>query len=135
MQATPLPNIPLYYAGYKVYSASRAGAGASALEAMWQQRDTRVLQKLREQLLAMQAQGVVFPAKSWPARLMRPEGRWGFRACVPKFLASASVPSSLLTSASGPFCLTTASPGQPGLSSRICLLYYCRASKSQLIKL
>ena len=75
MQATPLPNIPLYYAGYKVYSASRAGAGASALEAMWQQRDTRVLQKLQEQLLAMQAQGVVFPAKSWPARLMRPEGR------------------------------------------------------------
>ena len=76
VQATPLPNIPLYYAGYKVYSASRAGAGATALEAMWQQRDTAVLQKLREQLLAMQSQGVVFPHKSWPARLLTPERRW-----------------------------------------------------------
>ena len=75
-QATPLPNIPLYYAGYKVYSASRAGAGATALEAMWQQRDTAVLHKLREQLLAMQSQGVVFPRKSWPARLLTPERRW-----------------------------------------------------------
>ena len=80
-QATPLPNIPLYYAGYKVYSASRAGAGAAALEAMWQQRDSAVLQRLRQQLLALQDQGIVFPRKSWPARLIMPE-----RRCVASML-------------------------------------------------
>ncbi|KAK9833474.1 hypothetical protein WJX81_008235 [Elliptochloris bilobata] len=74
--ATPVPNLPLYYCGYKAFSASSALAGCTALRNMLSHAETQQLQALRAQLQALQASGVVFPKDSWPARLLRPEPRY-----------------------------------------------------------
>ena len=82
VQATPVPNIPLYFAGYKVYSASKALGGCSALRMMWAQTDTQRLTALREELLQLQEAGVSFPAGSWPQRLIRQEARYVFASSL-----------------------------------------------------
>lgn len=74
--ATPVPNIPLYYAGYKAYSARRALGGCAALQLMWAQTDTDALTSLRQQLVSLQHSGVIFPIGSWPHRLIKEDTRY-----------------------------------------------------------
>ncbi len=75
--ATPLPNIPVYYAGYRVYSHYRALEGAKQLQAAIREQDAQQLGALRDNLMVMQeAQGVQVPAESWPAHLLRTEKRY-----------------------------------------------------------
>lgn len=79
-----MPNIPLYYAGYKLYSASRALGGCSALRLLWSQTETDHLSQLREQLVHLQHGGVVFPKGSWPQQLIQQDARYAVHApCVP----------------------------------------------------
>ncbi|KAK9909944.1 hypothetical protein WJX75_009840 [Coccomyxa subellipsoidea] len=74
--ATPVPNLPLYYAGYKVYSARTALVGCNALTNMWSHLDTEQLTKLREKLRELQDSGVVFPEDAWTGKLLRPHPRY-----------------------------------------------------------
>lgn len=75
--ATPLPNIPVYYAGYRVYSHYRALEGAKQLQTAFAQQDAQQLGALRDSLMVMQeVQGMQFPADSWPAHLLRTEKRY-----------------------------------------------------------
>ncbi|BDA42909.1 hypothetical protein COCOBI_03-8020 [Coccomyxa sp. Obi] len=74
--ATPVPNLPLYYAGYKLYSARTALKGCTALSNMWSHLDTEQLTKLREQLQALQDSGVVFPEDAWTGKLLRSHPRY-----------------------------------------------------------
>lgn len=94
-QATPVPNIPLYYAGYKAYSARRALGGCAALQLMWAQTDTDALTSLRQQLVSLQHSGVIFPIGSWPHRLIKEDTRYGMG--WPGKLVARPAPSACIT--------------------------------------
>lgn len=63
---TPLPNLPLYYMGYRLYSNYRAWSGAQCLVEMLEHHDTMQLEGLRTSLRQLHDCGVHFPAGSWP---------------------------------------------------------------------
>lgn len=59
----------------QLYSARTALKGCNALTNMWSHLDTEQLTKLREQLQALQASGVVFPEDAWTGKLLRSHPR------------------------------------------------------------
>jgi hypothetical protein len=71
-QVLPLPNIPLYYAGYKAWSARQGLVGCRALQSAFEQLDARQLGELRDSLREL---GTDFPPDSWPAQLLRNDPR------------------------------------------------------------
>lgn len=70
LMLTPFPNLPLYYAAYRIYSNRRAAAGALCLQEVLQHHSDMQVDTLRASLRATSQQGVAFPADSWPARLL-----------------------------------------------------------------
>ena len=73
---TPLPNITVYYTIYRIWSHSRALSGIKSLEKGFAALDSEQLKTLRDELLRLRAQGVVFPKGSWTDRLVRQEARY-----------------------------------------------------------
>mmetsp|Transcript_26253 Transcript_26253/g.62427 ORF Transcript_26253/g.62427 Transcript_26253/m.62427 type:complete len:207 (-) Transcript_26253:33-653(-) len=68
---SPLPNIPVYYFGYRTWAHYRAWQGAQSLQGLILNIDHRQLSELRSRLLEMQAEGGrAFEAGSWPAELI-----------------------------------------------------------------
>lgn len=78
LMVTPLPNITVYYTGYRIYSHLRALQGAKALEQSLEQLNSKQLQELRVALLTLKERNpeFVFRPKEWPERLMRKEHRY-----------------------------------------------------------
>ncbi|KAL4445774.1 hypothetical protein ABPG77_008973 [Micractinium sp. CCAP 211/92] len=78
LMLTPLPNITVYYTGYRLYSHLRALQGAKALEQSLEQLNSKQLQDLRVALLTLKERNpeFVFRPKEWPERLMRKEHRY-----------------------------------------------------------
>lgn len=78
LMVTPLPNLTVYYTGYRIYSHLRALQGAKALEQNLEQLNSKQLQDLRVALLTLKERNpaFVFRPKEWPARLMRKEHRY-----------------------------------------------------------
>jgi hypothetical protein len=75
---TPLPNVTVYYTGYRIYSHWRALQGARALDRAFAAADSAQLTATRDALLRLQAARpeLVFPPDEWPARLIRREARY-----------------------------------------------------------
>ncbi|KAK9813145.1 hypothetical protein WJX72_009791 [[Myrmecia] bisecta] len=71
---TPLPNIPLYYSAWRVYSHFTAYRGGSTLESMLEELATEQLLELRQQLLKTGRKDL--PEDSWPAQLVNLQGRY-----------------------------------------------------------
>eukprot|EP00884_Botryococcus_braunii_P000606 jgi/Botrbrau1/10546/Bobra.7_1s0023.2 len=69
----PLPNIPLYYAGYKAWSAGRGLSGCVTLQKSFQQLDSQQLAGLQDSLRSL---GTDFPVGSWPALLLSNDPRY-----------------------------------------------------------
>lgn len=78
LMVTPLPNLTVYYTGYRIYSHLRALQGARALEQALDQLNSKQLRDLRVALLTYQERnpGFNFRPKEWPARLIRREHRY-----------------------------------------------------------
>lgn len=77
LMLTPLPNITVYYTGYRIYSHYKALQGSKSLEKGFAALDSQQLRALRDDLLRYQAQhDVDFPAESWPAKLIKKEKRY-----------------------------------------------------------
>jgi len=94
----PAPHGP---AGAQAFSASSALSGCAALRNMLSHAETQQLAALRRDLLGLQATGVVFPADSWPAKLLRPEPRCARppaagQAAAPGAPGGSSWPAKLL---------------------------------------
>ncbi|EFN57694.1 hypothetical protein CHLNCDRAFT_142893 [Chlorella variabilis] len=78
LMLTPLPNITVYYTGYRIYSHFRALQGTKALEQNLEQLNSKQLRDLRDQLLIYQERhsGFQFRPGEWPAKLIRKEHRY-----------------------------------------------------------
>jgi len=86
-QISPLPNLPVYYAGYKTWAHYRAWRGAQSLQGIVLNIDRKQLVNLRLQLLDMQsADGRHFEEGTWPAELLALSPRYQaiFDATQPK---------------------------------------------------
>ncbi|KAI7842265.1 hypothetical protein COHA_003906 [Chlorella ohadii] len=77
LMLTPLPNITVYYTGYRIYSHYRALQGCKALEECLEQLNSKQLRTLRDELLLLQEQtpGLKYPRDEWPSKLIRREHR------------------------------------------------------------
>lgn len=73
LMVTPLPNVTVYYTGWRLYSHYQAAKGAKVIKHGFTELDTQQLHALRDELLGLKEQGVVFPQDSWPAKLIRKE--------------------------------------------------------------
>jgi len=76
LMVTPLPNVTVYYTGWRLYSHYQAAKGAKLLKHGFTELDTQQLHTLRDELLGLKEQGVVFSQDSWPAKLIRKEKRY-----------------------------------------------------------
>lgn len=77
LMVTPLPNITVYYTGYRIYSHYRALQGIKTLEKSLTELDSQQLRALRDALLAYQeTSGTRLPPDGWPARLVRQEPQY-----------------------------------------------------------
>lgn len=74
--ATPLPNITVYYTGYRIYSHWRALQGLRSLERSLTELDSRQLRALREALLAWQEGNGPLQEGSWAARLVQQDRQY-----------------------------------------------------------
>lgn len=75
LQVSPLPNIPIYYSGWRCWVHYRAWRGAQSLQSLVLNVDRRQLVKLRSKLLELQAAGHHFEEGSWPADLLSRSNR------------------------------------------------------------
>ena len=76
LMLTPLPNVTVYYTGWRLYSHYQAMKGAKLLTHGFLEIDTMQLHAIRDELLLLKEEGVVFPAHSWPARLIQKEKKY-----------------------------------------------------------
>jgi hypothetical protein len=79
LMLTPLPNLTVYYTGYRIYSHYKALQGCKALERAFLELDSAQLRALSEDLLRHQRErmaGAPYPPEGWPARLLRREWRY-----------------------------------------------------------
>ena len=72
LAATPLPNIPIYYAVYRFYSNYAALHGCGGLKSLLDCHEAYELGRLQQQLKSYK--DYAFPPKSWPA-VLRQGGR------------------------------------------------------------
>ena len=70
LAATPLPNLPVYYVGYRVYSHHNARKGAETVLHALARRDAAARQRLRAAVSDMQRAGHSPAAGSWSALLL-----------------------------------------------------------------
>ena len=70
LMVTPLPNITVYYTLYRIWSHSRALQGSFVLDHGFSALDGKQLVRLREELLALQNQGVDFGEDTWTHKLV-----------------------------------------------------------------
>lgn len=76
LMATPLPNVTVYYAGYRWYANYRALQGTKSLQQCFSDLDARQLRALRDDLLWYQEKGGELPLGLWPAKLIQKEKRY-----------------------------------------------------------
>jgi hypothetical protein len=70
LMVTPLPNITVYYTLYRIWSHSRALQGSFVLDHGFCALDAKQLVHFREQLIALQNQGVDFGKDTWTHKLV-----------------------------------------------------------------
>lgn len=75
-QATPIPNIPLYYAGYRVYSNYCAWTGSCTINHGLTRLDALSMLKLRTEIEQWKQDGIVFPVDSWQQRVLQEDKRY-----------------------------------------------------------
>ncbi|GAB4823824.1 hypothetical protein N2152v2_010870 [Parachlorella kessleri] len=73
LMVTPLPNVTVYYTGYRLYSNYRALQGTKSLERCFSDLSSKQLRALRDDLLRYQARGGELPKQLWPYKLIQQE--------------------------------------------------------------
>eukprot|EP00951_Prasinocladus_malaysianus_P021804 scaffold181160_cov48-Prasinocladus_malaysianus.AAC.1 len=81
MQLSPLPNIPVYYFGYRTWAHYRAWQGARSLHEVIVDIDRKQLLGLREKIIGMQAGGHKLAKGSWAEDLVSLSSRYQTIIC------------------------------------------------------
>lgn len=81
-----MPNIPVYYAGYRVYSHYSAWIGVNTLQAGLHNADARSKRTLLTQIEQWRQDGIQFSEDSWALRILREDKRCWLALMLAKML-------------------------------------------------